>query len=293
MSLNGVFLAQIAQQSLPYLQNFFAPLAGITTDFSTDISSAGKSVTTRFAVKPSVTDIKANGYAAVAGDTVAKEIVLDQHQGVNLEFPDIDVLQSSIKFEQLFLAPMLESLGGKVFTDLWNLVTAANFAETPLSSSAANFDRSDVIDLATQLTSSAKAPQMGRSLIVNPAYYGALSKTFISAEIPGITPFKAENTVPRISGFNVYQSDLCDANGESLAGFAMHPSALLMAARRVNPEAALRDSIDISEVVVPGLNLPVTFREFYDRKAGATVISVSVIYGVAKGTNMGVRIVTP
>ena len=91
----------------------------------------------------------------------------------------------------------------------------------------------------------------------------------------------------------MYESDLCDVNGEALAGFAMHSSALIMAARRVNPEAALQDSIEIAEVIVPELGLPVTFRRYYDRALGKTCINVSVIYGVAKGTNMGVRIVTP
>lgn len=293
MALNGVFLAQIAQASLPFLTNAFAPLRGITTDFSTDVASAGQSVTTRFATVPSVVDITADGYAPVAGDTTARTITLDQHQGVTLGFTDIEVLQSSINFERLFLAPMVQALGAKVFGDIWNLVTAANFTQTALSSSAANFDRSDVIDLAQQLTSSAKAPKFGRALLLNPAYYGAVLKTFISAEIPTITEFKANNTVPRVSGFEVYESDLCDANGESLAGFAMHSSALIMAARRVNPEAALQDSIEIAEVIVPDLGLPVTFRRFYSRESGKTCISCSVIYGCAKGTNMGVRIVTP
>ena len=293
MALNGVFLAQIAQQSLPFLTNAFAPLRGVTTDFSTDVASAGQSVTTRFATVPSVVNIASVGYTPADGNTTARTITLDQHQGVTLGFTDIDVLQSSINFERLFLAPMVQALGAKVFGDLWNLVTAANFAQTPLSSSAANFDRSDVIDLAQQLTSSAQAPKFGRAMILNPAYYGAVLKTFISAEIPTITEFKANNTVPRVSGFEVYESDLCDVNGEALAGFAMHSSALIMAARRVNPEAALQDSIEIAEVVVPELGLPVTFRRYYDRALGKTCINVSIIYGVAKGTNMGVRIVTP
>ena len=293
MALNGVFLAQIAQASLPFLTNAFAPLRGITTDFSTDVASAGQSVTTRFATVPSVVNIIADGYAPVAGETTARTITLDQHRGVTLGFTDIEVLQSSINFERLFLAPMVQALGAKVFGDLWNLVTAANFAQTPLSSTAANFDRQDVIDLATQLTSSAKAPKFGRALLLNPAYYGAVLKTFISAEIPGITDFKANNTIPRVSGFDIYESDLCDNNGEALAGFAMHSSALIMAARRVNPEAALQDSIEIAEVIVPDLGLPVSFRRYYDRSLGQTCISASVIYGVQKGTDMGVRIVTP
>jgi hypothetical protein len=294
MALNGVFLAQISQASLPFLKNAFAPLAGVTTDFSTDVAAAGQSVTTRFATVPSVVDITSAGYAPVAGSTTARTITLDQHQGVTLGFTDIEVLQSSINFERLFLEPMIQALGAKVFGDLWNLVTAANFAATPLSSSAANFDRSDVIDLGVQLTQSPlQAPKFGRAILANPAYYGALLKTLNSAEIPGITPFKADGTVPRVSGFDIYESDLCDANGEALAGFAMHRSALIMAARRVNPEAALQDSIEIAEVVVPDLGLPVTFRRFYSRESGQTVISASIIYGVAKGTGMGVRIVTP
>lgn len=293
MALNGVFLAQIAQASLPFLTNAFAPLRGVTTDFSTDVASAGQSVTTRFATVPSVVDITSAGYAPVAGDTTARVINLNQHQGVTLGFTDIEVLQSSINFERLFLAPMIQALGAKVFGDLWNLVTSANFTQTAYSSLAANFDRQDVIDLATQLTSSAKAPKFGRAILLNPAYYGAVLKTFISAEIPGITDFKANNTVPRVSGFDIYESDLCDANGENLAGFAMHSSALIMAARRVNPEAALQDSIEIAEVVVPELGLPVTFRRFYSRESGKTCISASIIYGVAQGTNMGVRVVTP
>ena len=293
MALNGVFLAQIAQQSLPFLANAFAPLRGVTTDFSTDIASAGQSVTTRFATVPSVVDITSAGYAPVAGDTTARTITLDQHRGVTLGFTDIEVLQSSINFERLFLAPMVQALGADMFGQLWNLVTAANFATTPLSSSAANFDRGDVIDLGVTLTQTVKAPLMGRSVILNPAYYGAISKTFISADVPGITPFKADGTVPRVSGFDIYQTDLADANGEALAGFACHSSALIMAARRVNPEAALQDSIEIAEVVVPDLGLPVTFRRYYDRALGKTCINVSCIWGVAKGTGMGVRIVTP
>jgi hypothetical protein len=259
MALNGVFLAQIAQQSLPFLTNAFAPLRGITTDFSTDVASAGSSVTTRFATVPSVVDITSAGYAPVAGDTTARTISLDQHRGVTLGFTDIEVLQSSVNFRNLFLTPMLQALGADMFGQLWNLVTAANFAQTPLSSSAANFDRQDVIDLGVTLTQT----------------------------------LKAEGTVPRVSGFDIYESDLCDANSEALAGFALHSSALIMAARRVNPEAALQDSIEIAEVVVPDLGLPLTFRAYYNRELGQSCINVSCIWGVAKGTNMGVRIVTP
>ena len=290
-TLNGVFLAQIAQQSLPALQSMFAPLAGITTDFSTDIASAGASVTTRFAVRPSLTDVTSSGYASSAASTTARTVNLDKHQAVVLEFTDLEILQSSINFQQLFLEPMLQVLGAKVFGDIWDLVTESNFANY-YTSTAANFDRSDLIDIGGTLTDTLKAPKQGRALIANPAFYGALLKTLNSAEIPGITADKAEGVVPRVTAFDIYETDLADANSENLGAFAAHRSALIMAARRVNPEAAMMDSIEIAEVVVPGLGLPLTFRRWYDRNAGTTKIAVTVIYGVAKGTGMGVRVVT-
>lgn len=291
MALNGVFLAQIAQASLPFLTNAFAPLRGITTDFSTDVASAGQSVTTRFALVPSVVDISSVGYTPVAGNTTAKTVTLDQHRGVTLGFTDIEVLQSSINFERLFLSPMIQSLGADMFGQLWNLVVSGNFAQS-ITSTAANFDRSDLIDLGVLLTGTLKAPKLGRSFICNPDFYGALLKTLNSAEIPGITPDKADGVVPRVSGMDVYQSDLCDANSQNLGGFACHSSALIMAARRVNPEAALQDSIEIAEVIVPDLGLPLTFRRYYDRALGQTCINVSAIWGVSTGTAMGVRVVT-
>lgn len=291
MALNGLFLNALAQASLPYLTNAFAPLRGITTDFSTDVASAGQSVTTRFATVPSVVNISSVGYTPVDGDTTAKTITLDQHRGVTLGFTDIQVLQSSINFERLFLAPMVQALGADMFGQLWNLVTSSNFTQS-ITSTAANFDRSDLIDMGVVLTQTLKAPKIGRSFLCNPDFYGALLKTLNSAEIPGITPDKAEGIVPRVSGMDVYQSDLCDNNSQNLGGFACHSSALIMAARRVNPEAALQDSIEIAEVVVPDLGLPVTFRRYYDRALGRTCINVSCIWGVSTGTAMGVRVIT-
>jgi len=290
-TLNGVFLSQIAQSSLPYLTSMFAPLRGITTDFSTDVATAGSSVTTRYATKPAVQNIATAGYAPSAAATTAKTINLDKHRGVTLGFSDLEVLQSSISFERLFINPMLDSLGADVFGALNDLVTAAAFPNYYFST-AANFDRSDLIDIGASLTTTLAAPKSGRFTYLNNAYYGALLKTLNAAEIPGITADKAEGVVPRVTAFDVYESNLVDGNSENLAGFAAHSSALIMAARRVNPEAALMDSIEIAEVVVPGLGLPVTFRRFYDRSLGQSCIHVGLIWGCAVGTGMGVRVVS-
>ena len=289
-TIAGANLAQIAEETLPHLQSCFAPLAGIVTDFSDDVAQAGASVTTRYATKPSAVDLS-SGYTSQNTTLTAATVSLDTFYGFVYGFKDDERSKSSIHLNDTFIAPAVQSLGDKVFGDLWNLVTASNFA-TNSTVTAANFDRDDVVDLAVSLTDTLKAPKIGRTIWADPSHYGALVKTLNSAEIPGMTAEKMEGAVPRVSGFDIYESDLCDDNGENLAAFAFHKSALIMAGRSVDTELAAQAGVEVENVVIPGLNLPVQFRRWYDPTLGELKYSVGLLYGVAKGTGMGHRVVT-
>lgn len=289
-TIAGANLAQIAEETLPHLQSCFAPLAGIVTDFSDDVAQAGASVTTRYATKPAAVDLS-SGYTSQNTTLTAATVSLDTFYGFVYGFKDDERSKSSIHLNDTFISPAVQSLGDKVFGDLWNIVTAANFA-TSSTVTAANFDRDDVVDLAVSLTDTLKAPKIGRTLWADPSHYGALVKTLNSAEIPGMTAEKMEGAVPRVSGFDIYESDLCDDNGENLAAFAFHKSALIMAGRSVDTELAAQAGVEVENVVIPGLNLPVQFRRWYDPTLGELKYSVGLLYGVAKGTGMGHRIVT-
>lgn len=289
-TIAGANLAQIAEETLPHLQSCFAPLAGIVTDFSDDVAQAGASVTTRYATKPSAVDLS-SGYTSQNTTLTAATVSLDTFYGFVYGFKDDERSKSSIHLNDTFISPAVQALGDKVFGDLWNIVTAANFA-TNSTVTAANFDRDDVVDLAVSLTDTLKAPKIGRTIWADPSHYGALVKTLNSAEIPGMTAEKMEGAVPRVSGFDIYESDLCDDNGENLAAFAFHKSALIMAGRSVDTELAAQAGVEVENVVIPGLNLPVQFRRWYDPTLGELKYSVGLLYGVAKGTGMGHRVVT-
>jgi len=287
-TISGVNLQAIAQESLSALQYLFAPLNGITVDFSSDISAAGASVTTRYPVRPTAVDLSA-GYSPSAVETVAKTITLSNLQGFSYGFNDLERSKSAIDLNQLFVEPALQATGAKVFSDLWNLVTSGNFNSVGIN--AGNFDRNDLADLRATLNN-AGAPQMGRCVVLNPTYFASLVKSLNSAEFPGFIREKTEGYIPRVAGFDVYESDLCDANGQGLGGFAFHKSALLMSARRVDASGAIQMGTEIADVVIPGLNLPVQFRRFYDNLTANLVYAMSVLYGVQAGrTEMGIRIV--
>lgn len=289
-TIAGVNLAQIAEETLPHLQALFAPLNGVITDFSSDIAQEGASVTTRFATVPTAVDLS-SGYTSQNTTLTAKTVTLDTFYGFVYGFKDAERSKSSIFLNDLFVQPALQALGTKVFGDLWNLVVAANFS-TSSTIAAANFDRDDLVDLGTTLTNTKKAPKAGRTVWAAPGHYGALVKTLNSAEIPGITADKAEAMVPRVAGFDIYESDQCDGNSENLAAFAFHRSSLLMAGRSVDSTGAAEVGVEVQDIIIPGLNLPVQFRRWYDPNAGELKYSVGLLYGVATGMDFGVRVVT-
>ena len=288
-TIAGVNLAEIAQESLEGLSSLFAPLSALTTDFSTDIRDAGESVTTRYPTKPTAADMS-TGYKTAAADVAmtAATITLDTHYGFTYGFTDVERSKSSINLNNLFVQPALQALGDKVFGDIWNLVTAANFA-TSSTITAANFDRDDLVDLGATLTDTKKAPQQGRAIFMNPTYYASLVKTLNSAEFPGLISDKAEAMVPRVAKFDSYETDLADANAENLAAFAFQKNALLMAGRTVDSELAGQAGIEVETVTIPGLGLPVQFRRWYDSD-GILYYNCNLLYGVAKGVDYGVRV---
>lgn len=291
-TIAGANLAAIAEETLPHLATKFAPLAAIQTDFSMDIRTQGESVTTRIPTKPTAVDLS-SGYTSQNTTLTAKTVTLNTFYGYVYGFKDVERSKSVIDLVETFIPVVVDSLGDKVFGDLWNLVTASNFSSNSVVT-AANWDRDDVVDMRTTLTSTLKAPSSNRAILQNPTYYGSLLKTLNDAEMPGILEAKTEGMVPRCSGFDIYESDLADANGENLAAFAFHKSALLMAARGVDT-AAERSSaagVEIETVTIPGLGLPVQFRRWYDANAGEDKVSVGILYGVAKGTDFGHRIKT-
>lgn len=279
-TIAGANLAAIAEMSLPTLVEAFAPLAALTTDFSTDIATAGQSVTTRFATKPTAQNLATN-YTASNSAMTAVTATLNQYWGYVWEFSDVERSLSAIRLNDLFIEPAVAVTGARMFQDVWDLVNNTNLpvaTATNYISTAANFDRDDVADLAAQLTVNG-VPRSRRSLILHPSHYAAIAKDLNSVDSAGQAQTIGENVVPRLHGFDVYESPLCDANSQNVAGIACHSSAIIVAARQVDVPSM--PGLEVETVVVPGLGLPVQFRRWYDPNTGQLKYMLGVLYGVA------------
>jgi len=294
-TIAGANLAQIAMETLPALQDAFLPLRAFTTDFSDDIQAQGESVTTRIPTNPTAQDLS-SGYSRTDTTLTAITISLDTFYGFVWGFNDAERSKSSIHLNDTFIEPAIQAISDKVFGDVWNLVNDTNYpaaAATELAVATASFDRDDVADAAAQLTVNG-ARKRDRSLILHPTQYGALAKDLNAADSAGQTTTIGEHRIPRLHGFDVYESSACDDNSVNAYGLACHKSNLLIAARGVDaPEEVRQAGGSVETVIIPDLGLPVQFRKWYDLSAGELIYSMGVLYGVKFGVpSAGLKFVT-
>ena len=286
-TLGGINLAQIAEQSLDYLSTQFHPLRAFARDFSDDISGQGESVTTRVPSSMTASDLSA-GYGASDVTSTAKTVTLNKFKGYSMAFTDMEVSKAG-NFDWLssvFLAPALEVTLDAVMDDLLALVLNANYSSNEVIT-AANFDADEVADLAGDLTT-AKVPKSERALILPPSYYSSLQKDAIIQDASGYGSAAGvqENAAQRVHGFDVYEYTGIPANSENLAGVALHPSALILAAR--TPAAPADGNVETQDIV-DSTGLPIQLRTFYDAVAGKHYLTMGVLYGVGVGNGAALK----
>lgn len=284
-TLGGVNATIIAELSIPLLTSTFAPLNAFSTDFSAEVAAKGASVTTRFPSALSATDLT-SGYTSQNTTLTAATINLTSFQGITVGFYDYERTRSSKNLLDEFVEPAINAVGKKVFQDLWALVNDTNFpgltnpnviGATEFLSTAANFDVSDLIDIAGQLDINL-VPRTNRSVLLSPAYYAAIVKGFVDVATSGTDTGRVEAKVPRVAGFDVYLAQDITNNGVNVVGGAFHRTALGMAARAIDIPSEFPGTVET--VTIPGLGLPVQFRMWYDPDAGEYKMSVGVLYGV-------------
>lgn len=293
-TIAGVNLAQVAQDSLDALTSAFLPLHAFSTDFSSEVQTEGASITTRYPTNPTAQDLS-TGYSRTDVTMTAIQIDLNTYYGFVWGFNDLERSKSSILLNDLFINPAIAAISAKVFGDVWNLVDDTNYpaaTATELLVTAANFDRDDVADLATQLTKN-KVPKVGRSLLLHPDYYGALAKDLNAADSAGQVTTIGEHKIPRLHGFDVYESDAIDGNAVNTQGLACGRTNILVAARNVDATPVAKMGGEVQTIVLPGIGLPIQFRRWYDLNTGYLIYSMGILYGVKFGVpNAGMKIVS-
>ena len=224
------------------------------------------------------------------GDLQSKKVTVNRRKYQSLTYT------SSEKARQPHFDPeQLGRLKGAklaedVLKDILSCVTAANFGAPAVTADASAFDADDVIDLETACDE-ADWPDSMRGLIIKSAYIGNMKKNIIAAGGEGNLGFSpVVQNLPDLFGFKLSKFNRMPHNAEKLAGFAVYPSAVLVALSPINPSPEVRRVLSAYETYTdPETGLTLEYRSWGDADTDSSKAIIECNYGFAKGETAALK----
>jgi hypothetical protein len=224
-------------------------------------------------------------YIFDATDTQAKEVTVNKRKYQGLSFTS-EELRRQPRFDPETLGRLKgQKLAEDVLADIWSSITLANFGAAAFTGAATDFDVDDVIDIEAVLDT-AKWPVSNRSLITKPTYIAGLKKDMNANG--GMATFNRDangelKRFPSMNSLSFATSNFIPANGESLVGFAVYPSAILIGFSPIAPAPAVMKNLARYETVEHPSGLTLEFREWGDADSDTEKRTIEVNYGYAPG----------
>ena len=278
-----------------FLESFVAaltPLRAFSSDFSPEFTERGKTVNVPVIGAAAASYDFAGSYSQNAdSDVQGIPVVLDRHKVQSLHLTDKEVSESSwVSIERLAISKARQ-LAQDVLTDLWSLITAVNYGAAAIDPvNAPDFGADTVLDLR-KACATADMPVSDRALVLDSSYYSNLlgdSKISHSYLMQMSQPTLMEARIPRVYGFDIYETTILPGNSEDLVGFAAHPRGMAVAMRYLQP--IVREAyIEASPVSDPSTGITLGYRRYYDTDSGKMIAAFECVYGFRKAIAAGIK----
>lgn len=242
---NATTFDNIAQMGISTLEKKLVPMAGFSTNLSTDLPQ-GDTVKTRIVpaatAATDLTDDESGSYAAVVDDqtTTAVSVQLDPHPVTGFALTDAEAQEIGAGVwsdtAKRLVKTHARAIADEVLDDLFALVTESNYGAAAVTTAAGNFSSDDVADLRTTCVKAGLDPT-DMVLVLNADYYGALIKDNAIADFSASQADALRSgKLPTLSGFTVMEAPTLPGNSENLVGFAAQADAMAIAMRGVDTQ---------------------------------------------------------
>jgi hypothetical protein len=297
-SITGLNDDIISSAALKSFVDSLHPLSAFSVNYNAEAARKGEVVSI-----PLISSITAstfnNTYEGSDGDVTltAREVTIDKHFLSTVDFTDTQWSKSSALTPQMLAdigAEQGRAVAQAFISSVWSMITTANYGAAVASFTSASFSMAEVRKARLELTK-AKAPQNDRSLFLEPEAYDALlsDSTNILANLNFGAEGIREGVVRRLAGMNVYESTLIPATGVgasiTLAAFAVHPSAIAVAIRTLQPQAP-SEYLEARTIVDPVSGIGLGYRRHYNTANGTHFLNFEVVGGYTYGVTAGLKI---
>jgi hypothetical protein len=297
-SITGLNDDIISSSALKAFVDSLHPLNAFSVNYNAEAARKGEVVSIPLISSITATTF-ANTYEGADGDVTltAREVTIDKHYLSTVDFTDTQWSKSSALTPQMLAdigAEQGRAVAQAFISAAWGLITTANFGAAVVSFTSASFAMADVRKARLELTKS-KAPQNDRALFIEPDAYDALlsDSTNILANLNFGSEGVREGVVRRLAGMNVYESTLIPATNVgtsiTLAGFAVHPSAIAVAIRTLQPQAP-SEYLEARTIVDPVSGIGLSYRRHYNTANGTHFLNFEVCGGFTIGVTQGLKI---
>ena len=276
-----------------FLETFVAalmPLRAFSTDFSSEFVERGKTVHVPVVGAANASYDFKGSYAQNADsnvDTIPVE--LTKHKVQSLHLTDKEYSESSVISLERLARSKARQLAQDVLQDIWGAILSDDYDQAIPALAATGFDASKVLKIR-EACAAKNMPVSERSLILDDSFYTNLlgdDKISHSYLTQMSQPSLMEARIPRVYGFDIYETTILPENGEKLVGFAAHPRGLAIANRYLMP---LRPEsyLEAGPVTEPTTGITLGYRRYYDNDSGKEIAAFECVYGFKPAIKEGI-----
>ena len=283
MAITSLNMTEVARDVFPSLVSAIGPVLKSSYRVSTD--PFAKTVTVNvFGARTGAEFTQSTGsYTATAAATTSFDVVTTEVYDY-MTMNKLSFLQTPVDVIRGLLPTMGDAIANKMFAMQNALVTTA-FTNTKITSTAANWDADDMADAATTLTT-VKASNQGRYAVLEPAYYGALSKdnAIQAAYAFGDDGVIKRNVIPNVHGFEIAKVSSVAASGDvaNLVGWLAAPEAFAVGFRPSFESNEVPSYAMVGSYTEPTTGITITTK-IWDGNDGNFHIWAGVGFGIARG----------
>ena len=289
----------VLDRGMTALKKKLAPILAFATKF-TDVPLQGTNKVVvpyySLATGASTDFVPANGYVMSGNQTVGvKEVTVNKRKYRPFSFTSEEFSRQPFLSAAKLFDLEVDKLADDIITDVFSVVTAANYPGTTLAAQLASaFDLDDALAMR-ELCTKDYWPMAGRSLVLDTAPGLSLMKDSRLGFANAQTTAQVTEGFPniKIAGFTPIEVPNLPANGaEKIMGMAVFPSALFFASAPIMPTPEVARMIEFKKVTDPETGLTMVYRMWADADMDATREVVEVSYGYAVGEAAALKRIT-
>jgi hypothetical protein len=282
----------IAQEALQAFVADLEPASIFSTSYSAETVRRGSTVEVPLIANLTATTF-AGDYTTGGGVINNVSVSVSTHRIVTADVSDNEWANSSSVEVMKFARQAGKALAQSVLTTIYNLFvttagSAAQYTATVTGLSA--FSITNARSLRRAL-SDERTPLTDRALILNTALYDSLlsQSGLLDASQFGARDAISDARVPRLLGMNVYESLILPTNSISLSAIAVHPNAVALAVRALEPQAP-GEYLSAQTVTDPETGLTIGMRRFYRPETGKHHLAAECLFGCSRAITAAAKL---